>query len=272
MILLLSIFYNNKNLWDFLKIFFLISTKICERKDSFPVSFSCVLWILEEIYNSQKKKKIPATFYLLQKNYIFDLICGRKNFPFIIYTLFLSYIQPLLFKFLSTKIFSSLLQEIHFSPQNLYNINNCVFLAHCGLPMQILCGFNFIKFIIQVYTDILFQLVSTALQRIILSQITSNKTAYNFLFALQFFKGYKDIICEQLIKCQNFSLNPKSPIKLKLYLKFNLFKCPALRLTHERWSGEKTDQDNMFFFPFSPRSKKEKKAFLTDVGRKPSIV
>ena len=54
MILLLSIFYNNKNHWDFLKIFFLTSTKIYERKDSFPVSFSYVLWILEEIYKSQK--------------------------------------------------------------------------------------------------------------------------------------------------------------------------------------------------------------------------
>lgn len=78
-----------------------------------------------------------------------------------------------------------------------------------ALPMQDLCGFNFINFLIHGYTDILFQLVSMALQRIILSEITSNKTAYNFLFALQFFKGYKDIICEQLIKCQNFFLDPK---------------------------------------------------------------
>ena len=72
-----------------------------------------------------------------------------------------------------------------------------------------------------------------------------------------------------------FLFESKSPIKLKLYLKFNLFKCPALRLTHERWSGEKTDQDNIYFFPFSPRSKKKKKkkkAFLTDVGRKPGTV
>lgn len=58
-----------------------------------------------------------------------------------------------------------------------------------------------------------------------------------------------------------------------MYLKFNLFKCPALRLTHERWSGEKTDQDNIFFFPFLSKEQKEKKkAFFTDVGRKPGIV
>lgn len=53
-----------------------------------------------------------------------------------------------------------------------------------------------------------------------------------------------------------FLFESKSPIKLGLYLKFNLFKCPALRLTHERWSGEKTDQDNIFF-SFSPRITKK---------------
>lgn len=47
-----------------------------------------------------------------------------------------------------------------------------------------------------------------------------------------------------------FLFGPKSPVILRLYLKFNLFKYPALRLTHERWSREKTDQDNIFFsFP-----------------------
>lgn len=54
-----------------------------------------------------------------------------------------------------------------------------------------------------------------------------------------------------------FLFESKSPIKLGLYLKFNLFKCPALRLTHERWSGEKTDQDNIFF-SFSPGITKKK--------------
>lgn len=53
-----------------------------------------------------------------------------------------------------------------------------------------------------------------------------------------------------------FLFESKSPIKLGLYLKFNLFKCPALRLTHERWSGEKTDQDNIFF-SLSPRITKK---------------
>lgn len=48
----------------------------------------------------------------------------------------------------------------------------------------------------------------------------------------------------------------KSPVKLKLYLKFNLFKCPALSLTHERWSREKSDQDNIFSFFLSWVEKK----------------
>lgn len=55
-----------------------------------------------------------------------------------------------------------------------------------------------------------------------------------------------------------FLFGSKSPVKLKLYLKFNLFKCPALRLTHERWSGEKTDLDKIFFF-LSPSWVKKKK-------------
>lgn len=55
-----------------------------------------------------------------------------------------------------------------------------------------------------------------------------------------------------------FLFESKSPVKLKLYLKFNLFKCPALRLTHERWSGEKTDQDNIFSFSAGLKKKKKK--------------
>ena len=84
MLLLLSIFYNNKNLWDFLKIFFLTSTKIYERKDSFPVSFSCVLWILEEICNSQKKKKNLLIFliYYKKRKLYFQSNLWKENFSF----------------------------------------------------------------------------------------------------------------------------------------------------------------------------------------------
>lgn len=69
-----------------------------------------------------------------------------------------------------------------------------------------------------------------------------------------------------------FLFGSKSPVKLKLYLKFNLFKCPALRLTHERWSRGKTDPDKIFFFflPLGLKKRKEK-VFLTDVGRRPSM-
>lgn len=61
-----------------------------------------------------------------------------------------------------------------------------------------------------------------------------------------------------------FPFGSKSPVKLRLYLKFNIFKYPALWLTHERWSREKADQDNMSpFFPFFPswfkKKMKEKK-------------
>lgn len=48
-----------------------------------------------------------------------------------------------------------------------------------------------------------------------------------------------------------FPFGSKSPVKLRLYLKLNIFKYPALWLTHERWSREKTDKDNMSLFSLS---------------------
>lgn len=65
-----------------------------------------------------------------------------------------------------------------------------------------------------------------------------------------------------------FLFGSKSPVQLRLYLKFNLFKYPVLRLTRERWSRERTDQDNMFFF-FFPFGLTKKKNYLTNVRRRP---
>lgn len=60
-----------------------------------------------------------------------------------------------------------------------------------------------------------------------------------------------------------FPFGSKSPVKLRLYLKFNIFKYPALWLTHERWSREKIDQDNMSLFSLSSLLGVKKKRYFS---------
>lgn len=69
-----------------------------------------------------------------------------------------------------------------------------------------------------------------------------------------------------------FPFGSKSPVKLRLYLKFNIFKYPALWLTHERWSREKIDQDNVSLFSLSSLLGVKKKVLFTDVSRRSSIL
>lgn len=164
--------------------------KIYEKKDSFSFS-SSVLCILEETHNSTKE---AYTFYLSrkQRNAIVNLIYGRDIFLFydlcfILFPIFnhycCFYLFPLKFSHLKKSYFFSFGMSIKLTV--VYSQNTVT------LSIQLLCGFNFVKFIIQGQTDILFQLVSMTLQRIILSQTTSNKTAYNFYLLYSSLKDTK---------------------------------------------------------------------------------
>lgn len=68
-------------------------------------------------------------------------------------------------------------------------------------------------------------------------------------------------IADQMLE---FLFVSKSPVKLKLYLKFNLFKCPALGWPM-RGGLEKRLIKIIFFFFLSWVKKKKKKALLMSV-------